>query len=123
MVKKAQSVKREFGGVWLGNKLFEMLGLDDFFTFVLWKAFGLMVKNAGLGDEPRRVFEEIKTICMVDVVLTTTEGNELKIRTIPRPEKPLQILLHRLGLNLPILAMSTSWGNVSYNRTGDLYRL
>ena len=24
--------KREFGGVWLGNKLFGMLGLDDFFT-------------------------------------------------------------------------------------------
>lgn len=72
-----------------------------FLAFVLWKTFGLMVKKAGLGDEPRRVFEEIKTICMVDVVLSTTEGNELKIRTVPRPEKPLQILLHRLGLNLP----------------------
>jgi hypothetical protein len=68
---------------------------------VLWKAFGLLCKKAGLGDEPRRVFNEIKRICMVDVVLTTTEGNELKIRTVPRPEKPLAILLHRLGLNLP----------------------
>jgi hypothetical protein len=47
------------------------------------------------------VFEEIKTICMVDVVLTTTEGKELKIRTVPRPEKPMQILLRHLGLSLP----------------------
>jgi hypothetical protein len=72
-----------------------------FFAFVLWKTFGLMCKRAGLGDEPRRVFDEIKKICMVDVVLTTTEGKELKIRTVPRPDKPLQILLHKLGLRLP----------------------
>ena len=72
-----------------------------FLAFVLWKTFGLLCKNAGLGDEPRRVFEEIKKVCMVDVVLTTSEGKELKIRTVPRPDKPLQILLHRLGLQLP----------------------
>lgn len=72
-----------------------------FLSFVFWKTFGLMCKNAGLGDEPRRVFEEIRKISMVDIVLTTIEGRELKIRTIARPEKPLQILLHRLGLRLP----------------------
>ncbi|MHC4951615.1 MAG: IS1634 family transposase [Planctomycetota bacterium] len=69
-----------------------------FITFVMWQTFGLMCKKAGLGDEPRKVLEEIKKICMVDVVLTTSVGTELKIRTVPRPEKPLQILLHRLGL-------------------------
>jgi transposase len=72
-----------------------------FLSFVLWKTFGQMCKRAGLGDEPRRVMDEIKKISMVDVVLTTAEGKELKIRTIVRPEKPLQILLHRLGLKLP----------------------
>jgi len=72
-----------------------------FLSFVLWKALGLMCKQAGLGDEPRRVYNEIKKICMVDVVLTTSDGNELKIRTVPRPDKPLQVLLHRLGLALP----------------------
>lgn len=72
-----------------------------FVAFVLWKTFGLMCKQAGLGDEPRRVFEEIKTIHMVDVVLTTTQGRKLKIRTVANPDKPLQILLHRLGLQLP----------------------
>jgi transposase len=72
-----------------------------FIAFVMWKAFGQTCKNGGLGDEPRRVFREIKRISMVDVVLTSLEGKELKIRTVPRPEKPLQILLHRLGLQLP----------------------
>lgn len=72
-----------------------------FLAFVLWKTFGLMCKKSGLGDEPRRVYNAIAKICMVDVVLTTTEGKELKIRTVPRPDKPLQILLHRLSLQLP----------------------
>jgi transposase len=72
-----------------------------FLAFVLWKTFRLMCKNGGLGDEPRRVYNAISKICMVDVVLTTTEGKELKIRTVPRPDKPLQILLHRLNLQLP----------------------
>jgi chaperonin cofactor prefoldin len=60
-----------------------------------------MCKNAGLGVEPRRVFNELKRISMVDVIITTSEGMELKIRTIPRSEKPLQTLLHHLKLNLP----------------------
>ena len=72
-----------------------------FLAFALWKSFGLMCKKAGLGDEPRRVYEEIKKICMVDVVLTTTDGKELKIRTVPRPDRPLQQLLQHLGLRLP----------------------
>lgn len=72
-----------------------------FLSFVLWKCFGLMCRNAGLGDEPRRVFDEIKRICIVDVVLTTTDGQELKIRTVPKPAKPLQVLLHHLGLQMP----------------------
>lgn len=72
-----------------------------FLAFVLWKTFGLMCKKAGLGDEPRRVFDEIKKVCMIDVVLTTEEGKEMKVRTVARPEKPFQILLHRLGLKLP----------------------
>jgi len=73
-----------------------------FLAFVMWKTFGLMCKNAGLGDEPRRVFKEIKRICMADVVLTTVDGRELKLRSVIRPDKPCQVLLNRLGLRLPI---------------------
>jgi transposase len=72
-----------------------------FLAFVMWKTFGLMCKRAGLGDEPRRIFNEIKKIKLADVVLTTTEGNEIKIRTVVRPDKPLQVLLQHLGYKLP----------------------
>lgn len=72
-----------------------------FLAFVMWKTFGLMCKKAELGDEPRRVFNEIKRVQMVDVVLTGNEGKEFKIRTIVKPEKALQILLNHLGLRLP----------------------
>jgi transposase len=72
-----------------------------FIAFILWKTFGQMCKNAGLGDEPRRVFNELKRICMVDVVLTTAEGKELKIRTVPRPDKSVQTFLYYLKLSLP----------------------
>jgi transposase len=72
-----------------------------FIAFVLWKTFGQMCKRSGLGDEPRRVFNELKRISMVDVVLATAEGKEIKIRTVPRPDKPLQVLLHHLKLSLP----------------------
>jgi transposase len=72
-----------------------------FLAFVLWKTFGQMCKKAGLGDEPRRVFEQLATIAMVDVVLTTTANQKLKIRTVARPDKPILTLLHRLGLQVP----------------------
>jgi hypothetical protein len=38
---------------------------------------------------------------MVDVVLTAEDNKELKIRTLAKPEKPLQVLLNQLGLVLP----------------------
>lgn len=72
-----------------------------FLSYVLWKALAVKCKKAGLGDEPRRVFEEVKKIGMTDVVLKTKDGNELKIRTVIKPDKPLQILLNRLGLVVP----------------------
>ena len=40
-----------------------------FLAYVLWKTLGQMCKAAGLGDEPRRVFEELGKIRVVDVVL------------------------------------------------------
>jgi len=73
----------------------------SFLSFVLWKTLGQLCKNKGLGTEPRKVLEEIKEIKLADVVLATSHGREIKIRTIARPEKPTQVLLHKLGLFLP----------------------
>jgi hypothetical protein len=54
-----------------------------------------------LGDEPRKVFDEIAQVQMVDVVLPTRGGPELRRRCVAEPTKHQAILLQRLGLTLP----------------------
>jgi len=60
-----------------------------------------MCNKAGLGDEPRRIFAEISKIKMVDVVLPTKSGPEIRRTYIAQPTKYQSILLDRLGLHLP----------------------
>jgi len=72
-----------------------------FLTYVVWKCFGQMCKQAGLGNEPRKVIEEIKQLTMVDVVLPTRDGVELRLRRVSRPEKELRVLLQKLKLAVP----------------------
>jgi transposase len=72
-----------------------------FIAYVLWKTLGKMCKTAGLGDEPRRVFEELAKIKAVDVVLPTRSGHAIRRRCVSQPTEHQAILLQRLGLNLP----------------------
>ena len=72
-----------------------------FLAYVLWKALGQMSAAAGLGDEPRKVFEELAKITLVDVVLPTRNGITIRKRCVSRPTAHQAILLHRLGLRLP----------------------
>jgi len=73
-----------------------------FLAYVLWKTLHQMTQAAGLGDEPRRIFEELGKISLVDVVLPTRQKKvEIRRRCIARPTDHQAILLDRLGLNLP----------------------
>lgn len=72
-----------------------------FLAYVLWKTLGQMCKAAGLGSEPRKVLQELSKIQMVDVVLPTRQGVEIRKRCVARPEPHQAILLQRLGLKLP----------------------
>ena len=72
-----------------------------FLAYVLWKTLGQMCKTAGLGDEPRKVLDELATIQTVDVVLPTRCGLEICKRCVAKPTEHQAILLHRLGLTLP----------------------
>ena len=72
-----------------------------FLAYVLWKTLHQMAKAAGLGDEPRRIFDELSKISMVDVVLPTSKGTNIRRRCVGRPTEHQAILLSRLGLNLP----------------------
>ena len=72
-----------------------------FLTYVVWKTLGRMCHQAGLGDEPRKVFQQLQQIRIVDVVLTTRSGAEIRRRCVTRPTEHQAILLQRLGLLLP----------------------
>jgi hypothetical protein len=72
-----------------------------FLAYVLWKTLHQMAKAAGLGDEPRRIFDELGEISLVDVVLPTRKGPEIRRRCVRRPTDHQAILLERLGLTCP----------------------
>ena len=72
-----------------------------FLSYVLWKTLAASCRQAGLGDEPRRVFEALSEIALVDVVLPTRSGTTIRKRCISQPTEHQQILLQRLGLKLP----------------------
>ena len=72
-----------------------------FLAYVLWKTLGQLCKAGGLGNEPRRVFEELSKIKVVDVVMPTHKGVEIRKRCITRSTDHQAILLDRLGLHLP----------------------
>jgi transposase len=72
-----------------------------FLAYVLWKTLHQWVRAAGLGDEPRRVLDELSKINMVDVVLPTRCGTEIRRCCITQPTQHQAILLQRMGLPLP----------------------
>ena len=72
-----------------------------FLAYVLWKSLGQMCHMAGLGDEPRKVFEALKEISLVDVVLPTRNGIILRKQCVSRPSEHQSILLQKLQLRLP----------------------
>lgn len=72
-----------------------------FLAYVLWKTLGQLCTKAGLGDEPRRVLSELSDIRLVDVVLPTDSGQEIRTSCVTRPTEHQQILLEKLSLRLP----------------------
>jgi len=72
-----------------------------FLAYVLWKTLHQMAKAAGLGDEPRRIFDELSQISVVDVVLPTRKKVDIRRRCVRKPTEHQAILLSRLGLDLP----------------------
>jgi len=72
-----------------------------FLAYVLWKTLGKLCGGAGLGSEPRQVFDELAQLNVVDVILPTRNGPEIRRRCVTQPTKHQAILLQRLHLDLP----------------------
>jgi transposase len=77
-----------------------------FLAYVLWKTLEQLCRQAGLGDEPRRVLDELSEIRLLDVVLPTRNGIEIRQQCVSRPTEHQHILLDRLRLQLPIRLQS-----------------
>jgi hypothetical protein len=67
-----------------------------FLPYVVWKTLGRMCHQAGLGDEPRKVFEQLQQIRIVDVVLTMRSGVEIRRRCVSRPTEHQADLPHSI---------------------------
>lgn len=78
-----------------------------FLGYVLWKTLAQFCARAGLGDEPRRVLNELSEIRALDVVLPTRSGPEIRTRCISTPTDHQRILLEHLGLKLPSRILQT----------------
>jgi len=72
-----------------------------FLAFVLWKTLGQLCARAGLGDEPRRVLDELAQIVLVDVAVDTTAGVTIRKRCVAQPTPLQATLLQQLHLTLP----------------------
>lgn len=72
-----------------------------FLAYVLWKTLGQLCKAAGLGDEPRQILDELRQIRLIDVVMTTRTGKNIRRRCVTQPSKEQAILLKYLGIQLP----------------------
>jgi transposase len=75
-----------------------------FLSLALWRVLEQWMSGKGLGTCARQLVGEIATIRSLDVILPvrTAEGvNELRLRTVVRPERLVAELLQRLGLTLP----------------------
>lgn len=72
-----------------------------FLAYVLWKTLGQMCQRAGLGNEPRRVLKELGELRIMDVVLPTRSGIDIRKRCISKPTDHQQILLDHLQIRLP----------------------
>ena len=84
-----------------------------FLAFVLWKTLGQLCRQTGLGDEPRRVLDELAQIMLVEVAVETTAGIPIRKRGVAQPTQRQATLLDRLQLPLPAhLGYEQSTGGV-----------
>ncbi len=72
-----------------------------FLALVMWKCLEQWMNTKGLGTCARRLMAAFRMVHCMDVVLSTREDREIRLRVIGRPEKHVQLLAQHLGLLFP----------------------
>ncbi len=72
-----------------------------FLGLAMLKTLELWMNSCGLGRSPQKLLEEMKQIRSMDVVLPVKNRGVIRLRTVNKPEEPLRVLLHKMGIKLP----------------------
>jgi hypothetical protein len=77
-----------------------------FLAYVLWKTLAGWMRNAGLGDAPRTLIEDLAKLKSGDVVLRARPPcggleRQITLRCVTEPDEAQAALLNRLGLTPP----------------------
>jgi len=72
-----------------------------FLALAMWRTLEQWMASKGLGTCARQFLLEMDNVHSLDVLLPTDAGTNIHLRTVSKPEKPLAVLLAKLGLNLP----------------------
>lgn len=78
-----------------------------FLALAMRKTFELRLENYGLGRSVGKVLSELRAWQSMDVVLQTTDGTQLRLRTIATPQPALKILLQRMAMKPPKRLLAT----------------
>jgi hypothetical protein len=73
----------------------------SFLAYCLHVTLRQMAQTRAPGLTPRSILEQMRQIQMVDIHIPTTDGRELRMSRYTTPEKPQQLLLAQLQLQLP----------------------
>jgi hypothetical protein len=73
----------------------------SFLAYCLHVSLRRRLRDLAPGLTPRSVLEKFTTLQMLDVHLPTTDGRTVVLSRYTQPETDVQVLLHRLKLELP----------------------
>jgi transposase len=72
-----------------------------FQAYCLWVTLQQRLRPLAPGLTPRQALEQLAGVQMLDVEIPTTDGRLLQLTRYTQPDKAVQLLLQRLGKNLP----------------------
>lgn len=83
--------------------------LVAFLAYAMWKTLQKWMEGAGLGRGVRTILEEMGRLKCCDVVLPTSAGREILLRCVTKPDEGQEVLLQRLGIEIPTRLGGPKW--------------
>lgn len=83
--------------------------LIAFLAYAMWKTLQKWMQAAGLGRGVRTLLGEVRSIKCCEIILPTSEGREIELQCVARPDEAQRILLDRLALTIPSRLSRPKW--------------